>query len=275
MKFGTLQNVIEEPLSSVFSVAAKLRFAGVELDWNDFAQAQPGGPLAPENRQKIRQAAAQANVEIPSVAAHFLNRGGLADADKEAFGLEAVRAGIRLCTDLGAGYLLVPFFGQAMIRDEEATSRLVANLQQLAPAAEAAAITLAIENTLAGDDMAALLERVNSPFVGAYWDMANCMGLGYDPLEEIAQLGQHIVRVHAKEYRQGDDPPGTREEPHFAGLNTVPFGQGDVPVAAVLTDLRQIGYDSYVVLETGKFEDAKLSAQAALSLLQELSGEQQ
>ena len=47
------------------------------------------------------------------------------------------------------------------------------------------------------------------------------------------------------------------------------------PVAAVLTDLRQIGYDSYVVLETGKFEDAKLSAQAALSLLQELSGEQQ
>ena len=273
MKFGTLQNVIEQPLSTVFAVASQLGFEGVELDWNDYLQAQPGGPLAPENRQKIRQSAAQANVEIPSVAAHFLNQGGLADADKEAFGLEAVRAGIRLCTDLGAGYLLVPFFGPAMIRDEEATSRLVANLQQLAPAAKAAGITLAIENTLAGDDMAALLERVNSPFVGAYWDMANCMGLGYHPLEEIAQLGQHIVRVHAKEYHQGDAPPGTPQSPHFAGLNTVPFGEGDVPVAEVLANLQQIGYDGYVVLETGKFEDAKSSAQAALSLLQELSGE--
>ena len=85
MKFGTLQGVIEEPLSSVFSVAAKLGFEGVELDWSDYAQAQPGGPLGPENRQKIRQTAAQASVEIPSVAAHFLNQGGLADADKEAF----------------------------------------------------------------------------------------------------------------------------------------------------------------------------------------------
>ena len=275
MKFGTLQGVIEEPLSSVFSVAAKLGFAGVELDWNDFAQAQPGGLLAPENRQKIRQTAAQASVEIPSVAAHFLNQGGLADADKEAFGLEAVRSGIRLCADLGAGYLLVPFFGPAMIRDQKAISRLVENLQRLAPEAEAAGITLAIEHTLAGDVTAALLERVDSPFVGAYWDMANCMGLGYDPLEEIAQQGQHIARVHAKEYHQGDAPPGTPQSPHFAGLNTVPFGDGDVPVAEVLANLQQIGYDGYVVLETGKFEDAKLSAQAALSLLQELSGEQQ
>ena len=272
MKFGTLQNVIEQPLSTVFAVASQLGFEGVELDWNDIAQAQPGGPLAPENRQKIRHSAAQANVEIPSVAAHFLNQGGLADADKEAFGLEAVRTGIRLCTDLGAGYLLVPLFGPAMIRDEEATSRLVANLQQLAPAAEAAGITLAVENTLAGDDMAALLERVNSHFVGAYWDMANCMGLGYDPLEEIAQLGQHIVRVHAKEYQQGDDLPGTHAEPHFAGLNKVPLGQGDVPVAAVLTALQQSGYDDYVVLETGKFDDARRSAKEALTLLQELSG---
>ena len=275
MKFGTLQGVIEEPLSSVFSVAAKLGFEGVELDWSDYAQAQPGGPLGPENRQKIRQTAAQASVEIPSVAAHFLNQGGLADADKEAFGLEAVRSGIRLCADLGAGYLLVPFFGPSMIRDQKAISRLVENLQRLAPEAEAAGITLAIEHTLAGDVTAALLERVDSPFVGAYWDMANCMGLGYDPLEEIAQQGQHIARVHAKEYHQGDAPPGTPQSPHFSGLNTVPFGDGDVPVAEVLANLQQIGYDGYVVLETGKFDAAKQSAQAALSLLQELSGEQQ
>ena len=275
MKFGTLQNVIEQPLSTVFAVASELGFEGVELDWYDFAEAQPGGPLAPENRETIRQAAAQAGVDIPSVAAHFLNQGGLADAQKETFGLDAVRAGIRLCTDLGAIYLLVPFFGPAMMQDRQAVARLEKNLRLLAPEAEAAGVTLAIEHTLRGDHAAALLDRVDSPYIGDYWDMANCMGLGYDPLEEIAQLGRHIVRVHAKEYHQGDAPPGTPEEPHFDGLNTKPFGQGDVPVPAVLSALQQIGYDSYIVLETGKFDDAKRSAKAALSLLQDLSGTKQ
>ncbi len=273
MKIGTLQKVIEQPLATVFAVASELGFEGVELDWSDIAQAQPGGPLAPENRDTIRQAAAQAGVEIPSVAAHFLNHGGLADAEKEGFGLDAVRAGIRLCTDLGATYLLVPFFGSAMVTDQEAMARLEANLRLLAPEAEAAGVTLAIEHTLRGDEAAALLDRVDSPNIGEYWDMANCMGLGYDPLEEIAQLGRHIVRVHAKEYHQGEAPPGTPEEPHFDGLNTKPFGEGDVPVPEVLSALQQNGYDGYVVLETGKFSDARRSAKAALSLLQELTGQ--
>ena len=275
MKFGTLQNVIEQPLSTVFAVASELGFEGVELDWNDFAEAQTGGPLAPENRAKIRQAASRAGVEIPSVAAHFLNQGGLADIEKEEFGLDAVRAGIRLCTDLGATFLLVPFFGPAMMTDKEAVSRLEKNLRLLAPEAEAAGVTLAIEHTLKGDETAALLDRVNSSFIGDYWDMANCMGLGYDPLEEIAQLGQHIVRVHAKEYHQGDAPSGTPDGPHFEGLNTKPFGEGEVPVPAVLTALQQAGYDGYIVLETGKFDDARRSARSALSLLQDLSGQEQ
>ncbi len=275
MKFGTLQNVIEQPLSTVFTVASELGFQGVELDWYDFTEAQPGGPLAPENRDTIRQNASQAGVDIPCVAAHLLNQGGLADPDMEAFGLDAVRTGIRLCTDLGAAYLLVPFFGPAMMRDDQSVARLEANLRLLAPEAEQAGVTLSIEHTLRGDETAALLERVDSPAVGNYWDMANCMGLGYDPLEEIAQLGKHIVRVHAKEYHQGDAAPGTPREPHFDGLNTKPFGQGDVPVPEVLTALKEIGYDGYVVLETGKFDDAARSAKAALSLLQELTGQSQ
>ncbi|MYC96612.1 MAG: sugar phosphate isomerase/epimerase [Caldilineaceae bacterium SB0661_bin_32] len=273
MKLGTLQNVVEQPLSTVFAVASELGFEGVELDWYDFAEAQTGGPLAPENRATIQRAASRAGVEIPSVAAHFLNHGGLADTEKEGFGLDAVRTGIGLCTDLGATFLLVPFFGPAMMTDEEAVSRLEKNLRLLAPEAEAAGVTLAIEHTLRGDETAALLDRVDSSSIGDYWDMANCMGLGYDPLEEIAQLGRHIVRVHAKEYHQGGAPPGTPEEPHFDGLNTKPFGQGDVPVPAVLSALQQNGYDGYVVLETGKFDDARRSAKAALSLLQALTGQ--
>ena len=148
MKFGTLQNVIEEPLSTVFAAAAQLGFDGVELDWSDVAYAQAGGQLGPENRAAIRQAAAEANVEIPSVAAHFLSKGGLANEGRETFGLEAARAGIALCADLGAGYLLLPFFGPAVVSGAPTVSRLVKNLQLLAPDAEAAGVTLALEHTM-------------------------------------------------------------------------------------------------------------------------------
>ena len=270
MKFGTLQSVLDVPLSSVFRVAARLGFDGVELDWDSYEEALPGGRLGPERRPAIRAAAARAGVDIPSVAAHFLNRGGLAGAASEAFGLEAVRAGIALCAQLGAGHLLVPFFGAAMIRSEESISRLAANLGRLAPEAAAAGVVLAIEHTLRGEASAALVDRVGASHIGAYWDMANCMALGYDPLRDIEEQGARIVRVHAKEYCRGKGPAGAPDRPRFDGLNAVPFGQGDVPVAAVLAALREAGYDGYVVLETGGFDDARRSAQEALALLRRL-----
>ncbi len=270
MKIGTLQNVIEEPLESLFTAAARLGFDGVELDWKDMDWVQPGGRLAPENRAAIRSAADEAGVEIPSVAGHFLSQGGIAQEDKEAFGLEAVRAGIALCADLGARYLLVPFFAAAEIKGVAAVSRLVKNLQQLAPDAEAAGVILAIEHTMPAELTAEVLDNVYSPNVGNYWDMGNSMALGADPLEEIAHLGSRIARVHAKEYHQGGEPPGSRYALHFDGLNRKPFGQGDVPVAAVLDALLQVGYDDYIVIETGKFDDPAASAQATLNYLRTL-----
>ncbi|MCY3902221.1 MAG: sugar phosphate isomerase/epimerase [Caldilineaceae bacterium] len=274
MKIGTLQNVIEQPLDSLFTTAAKLGFDGVELDWSDPDWAQPGGRLAPDNCPAIRRASAEAGVEIPSVAAHFLSRGGITLEETEAFGLEIVRTGIRICADLGARYLLVPFFAAAEIKGISTVSRLVKNLQQLAPDAEAAGIVLAIEHTMPAELTAEVLDNVNSPNVGNYWDMGNSMALGADPLEEIAHLGPRIARVHAKEYHQGSDPPGSRYALHFDGLNRRPFGQGDVPVPAVLDALLQVGYDDYIVLETGKFDHPAGSAQDALNYLRTLTAAQ-
>lgn len=271
MKIGTLQNVIEQPLDTLFTVAVQLGFDGVELDWSDPDWAQPGGRLAPDNRPTIRRAAAEAGVEIPSVAAHFLSRGGITLEETEAFGLEVIRTGIELCVDLGARYLLVPFFSAAEIKGIATVSRLVKNLQQLAPDAEAAGVILAIEHTMPAELTAEVLDNVDSSNIGNYWDMGNSMALGADPLEEIAHLGSRIARVHAKEYHQGSDSPGSRYALHFDGLNRKPFGQGDVPVPAVLDALRQVGYDDYIVLETGKFDDPAGSAQAALKYLRMLT----
>src|SRR5437867_5466085 len=150
MKFGTLQGVLAQPLETVFETAARLGFDGVELDWNALEDARGEGRFGPGQRGAIRERAAQAGVEIPSIAAHFLNRGGLGSPDVAAqqAGLEAVGAGIALCADLGARVLLVPFFGSGELKGGADVDQLARHLKTLAAEAEAREVRLGVESTL-------------------------------------------------------------------------------------------------------------------------------
>lgn len=269
MKFGTLQGVLGADLRDVFAIAKELGFEGVELDWHEIEQIH-GGTLSPEDRPRWLMAAQDAGVTISGVAAHFLNAGGIASADEKhrEQGLWAIREGLQLCRDLEAEALLVPFFGSAELQNDDDKKHLVENLQILAPEAGSAGVILAIEHTLHGDEAAQILEEINFPFVGDYWDMANCMALGYQPLEEIQSLGHHIARVHAKEFETtrlvSPRTPGS-----YSGLNTVPFGSGDVPVKEILAALKNVGYTGWVTLETGAFGERQSSAKAALDVLKD------
>jgi sugar phosphate isomerase/epimerase len=271
MKFGTLQNVLGADLRDVFGMAAQLGFDGVELDWHELEQIH-GGTLSPEDRPRWLGLAHENGVTISGVAAHFLNGGGLASADEkhQEQALWAIREGLQLCRDLKAEALLVPFFGSAEIESEDDKSRLIQHLKTLAPDAETAGVIIAIEHTLRGDEAAQLLNEVNSSFVGNYWDMANCMSLGFDPLEEIQMLGKHITRVHAKEFERAKIV-APRKPGSYSGLNTVPFGKGDVPTREVLSALKSAGYTGWITLETGAFGDKQQAAKEALEVLKNSS----
>jgi sugar phosphate isomerase/epimerase len=268
MKFGTLQGVLGQPHETVFETAARLGFEGVELDWNALEDAQGEGRFGPAQRSSLKDRARRAGVEIPSVAAHFLNRGGLGSPDgaSQEAGLQAVRTGIGLCGDLGARVLLVPFFGSAELTGVADVQQLTRHLKVLVPEAEARGVRLGVESTLPAREAAALIDAVGSEAVGSYWDMGNAMWLGYDDVEEIDTLGERIVAVHAKEFA---GPPRTAPgSPN--GLNAKPFGEGDVPLAAVIQALRRTGYEQrhgYLTLETGAFGDPLGSAQKALAVL--------
>jgi hexulose-6-phosphate isomerase len=273
MKLGTLAGVLKEPLETVFATAARLGFDGVELDWGALADAAGEGVYGPSQRAALKERARRAGVEISSVAAHFLNRGGLGSPDPAAqqAGLDAVRAGIALCADLGARVLLVPFFGAAELKQETAVAQLARHLTALAPEAQARGVRLGVESTLPARTVAALVDQVGSPAVGAYWDMGNAMWLGYDDLEEIETLGERIVAVHVKEFA---GPPRTAPgAPN--GLNAKPLGEGEVPLPAVIAALSRTGYAErfgYLTLETGAFGDPLGSAAKALAVLQAIVG---
>ena len=269
MKFAVMQNVLGQPLPQAFPSAKDLGFDGLELDWYKPEDAHGEAPLSPPHRAPLKAAAQSAGVQVHSVCAHFLNRGGLAhfDETKQSAALAAVRAGLELCRDLGARTLVVPFLGDGEINGPVAIDQLKNHLKSLAPDAAKANVILAIETSLPAAEAAALLDDVASPHVAACFDMGNCMCYSYDPVREVQALGKHIATVHAKEFFADAWPVGSRANPRYTALNKKPLGQGQVPIKHVLDALRKANYVHYITLETTAFGDKKTSAHRALKVL--------
>jgi sugar phosphate isomerase/epimerase len=137
----------------------------------------------------------------------------------------------------------------------------------LAGEAAKAGVTIAIESALPTLEVTRLIDATRSSHVGAYWDMANGMSLGFDPLEDVRTLGSRISRVHAKEFQKPADAGQSRQPGSYPGLNPVVLGQGDVPIADILRELKRVGYKGFITLETGAFGDRKESARAARQVL--------
>lgn len=267
-QFGVLQNVLGEPLETVFATARELGFDGVEVDWNAPEDILEGGPLAPEKRAAIKTSAQESGVVIHSVAAHFHNQAGIASIDPEIRdrAIHLLREGLYMARDLGATALLVPFFGpgERDLASPEGQKRMVMALQLLAGDAAKAGVYLAIEHVLPGEQAARLIDATISTHVGAYWDMGNGMTRGIEPIADVRALGSRIARVHAKEFSRFE---GESRPLSYHGLNQVPLGQGDVPITEVLRELKRAGYKGFITLETGGFDDRKASALAARQVL--------
>ncbi len=89
--------------------------------------------------------------------------------------------------------------------------------------------------------------------VGWTFDMGHLLIGGYDPMEFLADARDRIIHVHLKDVHLN------KAAPVFAGEQTImqgvqngmfcPMGDGDVPVAAAVTELERTGYDGWYVLE--------------------------
>jgi len=121
--------------------------------------------------------------------------------------------------------------------------RALEALKRLAPYAEACGVTIGLENVwnkflLSPLEMRDFIDKVNSPRVGAYFDVGNVVRDGY-PEQWIAILGNRIAKVHFKDY---DRANGTAD-------GFVDIGTGDVNYPAVMKALAATGYDGWVTAE--------------------------
>jgi L-ribulose-5-phosphate 3-epimerase len=214
---------------AAFALAGSLGCDGVQVSLvpkgDSLALAKPGLQGA------FIKAAAEAQVSIASFAIGELNDVPLKnDLRAEKWLAE----GIDIASAMGVRVILVPFFGKGDLKGDAAgTEAVVAALKRLAPKAEAKGVVLAVESRLDAADHIAILDRVGSPAVKAYYDVANSHDAGYPILDEIRALGPRIVEVHAKDTRDL-------------------YGKGSIDFPAVRQAMEDIGYSGWLVMEGTK-----------------------
>jgi sugar phosphate isomerase/epimerase len=70
--------------------------------------------------------------------------------------------------------------------------------------AEAAGVTLALENRLSAEENLDLLTRIDSAAVGVYHDTGNPLSWGDDPAAMIGAYGEAMTRLHVKDLGPDD-----------------------------------------------------------------------
>ncbi|MCX7788911.1 MAG: sugar phosphate isomerase/epimerase [Spirochaetes bacterium] len=126
----------------------------------------------------------------------------------------------------------------------EVYDRVQEVLSGLAPRAEAAGVTLALENVpnkflLSPLEFKHFIEEIGSTAIGCHFDVANCLYCEGYPEDWIRTLGHHIKAVHLKDYKIS---VGT-----FAGFCNI--FEGDVNWEEVCIALREIGYHGALISE--------------------------
>lgn len=105
------------------------------------------------------------------------------------------------------------------------------------PTAERCKVRMGIENVwnkflLSPQEMATFIDQFDSPWVGAYVDVANLLPFGHAE-DWIRHLGHRVVGVHFKDFRRA---VGTAD-------GFVDLLEGDVNWPEVIVALKEIGYD--------------------------------
>jgi len=210
-------------------VAKRIGLDGVQVD---FGRAEDDLPLFDaELQKKFVEARQEHEMEIASLALGVLNNIPYkSDPRAERW----VPQAIDVAEAMGVNVILLAFFGNGDLQnDSSGTDVVVQRLRQVAPIAEKAHVTLGIESWLSAEEHMDIIERVGSPAIKVYYDVANSNKAGYDIYSEIRQLGKLICEFHAKDY---DDL----------------YGKGSIDFERVREAMDEVGYRGWFVMEGTK-----------------------
>lgn len=254
-------------LDQVTATASELGYEGVELRLLD-GEVIPS-KLATDERRRVKEAFKAAGVAIACVdtSARFTAPDPLARRAQE----DDVRSYLDLASEWEAPIIRV--FGGNLsdgVSEAQGVAYLSESLNALAPAAERAGVTIALETHdafSAGRVVADVMQRVPSRHVAALWDTHHPYRMGETPEQTWSYLGQRLMHTHVKDARRKAD----------GGWQLVLLGEGEVPVKEAVATWARHGYDGFVCVEWEKkwhpeIEDPEVAFPQHIKVLREYLG---
>jgi sugar phosphate isomerase/epimerase len=233
-RVGAMDGTIGQGGPPALAVAKEIGLEGVQMDAGGAADKLRSSQA--EVRAAYKEAMKETGMVVASICMGLLNGNPLV-SDPRAAGW--VSDTIETAAALGAKVILLAFFGRGTLQTQEQKDRAAEILKPLAPKAEKAGVILGIENTLSAEDNIRIVEKIQSPAVQVYYDVANSTFNGYDVPKEIRLLGNRICEFHFKD--------------------RVLLGQGEVKYSPIRDAVRDIGYKGWIILEGANPLGGKIS----------------
>lgn len=151
---------------------------------------------------------------------------------------------------------------------EEGIQYAVSSIEACLPLAEELGLTLIIENhykdnywdypefAQMADVFCELVSRIDSPFFGVNYDPSNTILAGEDPLELLERIKHRVVTMHASDrYLTEGTIEDLRKEENSLGyasrLSHGVIGKGLNDYDTIFSQLKQVGFDSWISIEDG------------------------
>ena len=221
-------------------------------------------PLQLENADQLvpQINALSAFYQLPVVSlVHWQCTGNLLDSgEKQRVSIEQTCRGLEIARQLGAAVSLHTLgVLSPRLYYQDAYKNALCALKAIAPAAEKTGVALAVEFVWNGFlfsplEMRRLLDAVNSPAVGFYFDPGN-MAIFQYPQHWVRALGKHIKAMHMKDWSSHllDGSWQTGRGGNVLNGEWTALLQGDVDFRVLMEELKACGYQGPMISEVDTF----------------------
>ena len=213
-------------------------------------------PTTPDQKEAeaMKDAAEKAGIKIHSVMNMDHWKYPLSSSDPAVVekSLNGARTSLRNAHFWGADtVLIVPAVVNATTSYRDAYTRSQVSIRKLIPLAEELKVIIAIEEVwnkflLSPIEFANYIDKFNTPWVRAYFDVGNVQLYGY-PADWIRTLGNRIVKLHIKDFSFHKDV-----------AKWEPLLEGDINWKAVYEALKDIGFHGTATTELEGGDEAYL-----------------
>ncbi len=239
---GQIQAFPTEGWRDEFQTASEIGIDTIEFIFDTGSDPIERHPLLDPGCPAVREVIERTGISVQTVCGDYFMFNPLHRGDPQSLD-ERVGLLARLVENtsvLGITDLVVPCVDQGSLESPEEKHALVERLSTLLPMCSDAGVRLALETDLAPAELRDLLEMFDSSQVTVNYDLGNSISLGYDPVDEWAEYGQHVSSVHIKD--------------RTVGGPTVPLGTGGADFDEFFAAVRDAGYRGTFVLQAARQE---------------------